>query len=168
MAAPQFLTDPNALAVPLGIPEGSERWEASIRLPNLETETPRLPLQLRAPARILYIRPTVVVVGNPLFNTNDLADQLWVKIDVDDRTFITTSNAGISTNSPTTGNEVTFSSYRDMLLNIWAASPTPQFGFVFRSKHPAGSFTADIIISATVCGYYVDADGNPIQRKVAA
>ena len=167
---PQFLGCPDAQAVPLAIPEGSERWEASVRLVSTETETTRLPLNIRAPARILYIRPTVVVVGQPLINTNLLADQLWAKIDVDNRTFLTTSNAGVSTNSPTNGNEVTLGSYLDCLLNTWISSPQPQLGFVFRSKHPAGAFgaNADLMISATVIGYYVDAEGRPLPRKVTA
>ncbi|TXH58009.1 MAG: hypothetical protein E6Q97_03205 [Desulfurellales bacterium] len=170
MGAPQFLACPEAQAVPLAIPEGSERWEASLKFGPTDTETIRMPLNLRAPARLLFVRPTIVVVGQPFLNTNDLADNFWTKIDVDDRTFITTSNAGVSTNSPTNGNEVTFSSYRDCLLNIWASSPTPQLGFVFRSKHPAGAFGAntELIISATVIGYYVDNEGRPLPRKVAA
>lgn len=170
MGAPQLIATCPAMAVPLAIPEGSERWEASVRMAtgSGEIDTTRLPLNLRAPARILYIRPTVVVVGQALLFSNDLADQIWAKIDIDDRTYVTTSNAGVSTNSPTNGNEVTFSSYRDTLLNIWAASPTPQVGFVFKSKQPAAAWNADLIISATVIGYYVDADGNPLPRKVVA
>ena len=165
---PVQLNEQEGLAKPMLVAEGSERWEASVRMPNTVTETIRLPLKLRAPARILYIRPTVVVVGSPFLNTNLLADQLWAKIDVDDRTFITTSNSGVSTNSPTTGNEVTFGSYLDCLLNIWASSPTPEVGFIFRSKHLVGAFAADLIISATVIGFYVDENGKALPRKVCA
>ncbi len=166
---PPQLISCHAQAVPLAIPEGSERWEASVRLAPTDTETIRLPLKLRAPALILFIRPTVVVVGSPLINTNLLADQFWARLDVDDRTMLTTSNAGTSTNVPTTGNEVTFGSYLDCLLNIQCTSPTPEIGFKYISKHPAGAFgNVDVILSATVVGYYIDENGKPIPRKVAA
>lgn len=167
---PAQLLSCHAQAVPLAIPEGSERWECSVRLAPTETETIRLPMKLRAPARILFIRPAVVVVGSPFLNSNLLADQFWAKIDVDDRTLLTTSTAGgLATNAPTTGNEVTFGSYLDALLNVHCGSPTPEIGFRYKSKHPAGVFGAvDVILSATVIGYYVDEAGNPIPRKVAA
>lgn len=172
MAAAQFPIPPFAnvepLAMPLAIPSGSERWEATVRLPDAEVETARIACQIRAPARIVQIIPTVVLIGQPLANTNDLADQFWVQVDVDDRLLLTTSNAGVSTNAPTTGNFVTMSHYRHTLLNVWAVSPTPQFGFVFRSKQTAGTYETDILLSMTLIGYYVDANGMPMGRKAAA
>jgi hypothetical protein len=166
---PIGLDKDGALAMPLAIPTGSETWEASVRLPTTAEETARVPLMLRAPARIVQMRASVIVVGLPLLITAQLREQFWVKIDVDNQTQLSTS-ATVTTNAPTSGNFVTLGSYNDRLMNVWACSPTPEFGFVFKSKQgtPGNSgFPLDVILSMTLIGYYVDADGEPIPRRVS-
>lgn len=155
-------------AMPLAIPSGSETWEASVLMLPTEEETARITVKLRASARIVQFRPSVAIIGDSTNPSTELAEQFWVAIDIDDRTQLSTA-AATNTNAPQTGNFVTAASYKDRLVNVWAASPTPEIGFRFRSKTPnASGFANRLVLSMTVVGYYVDADGKPLLRKVTA
>lgn len=173
MSAAQYPIPPfienEPLAMPLAIPSGSDTWEASVLMNPSDAETARVSVKLRASARIVQFRPSVAIIGDAANPSTELAEQFWVAIDIDDRTQLTTS-AATNTNAPQTGNFVTLASYKDRLVNVWAASPTPEIGFIFRAKALGGSGFPNnrLVLSMTIVGYYVDPEGKPILRKVQA